>query len=168
MEYAVNGNLFDYIKSHVYVDEVQSRIWFRQLINAMEYCHSCHIAHRYITKHPSKTKMMRTQFLFDWKMLNFQLQRHKMREYSTRRIFQHQVIWFWVCSQCFCGKQSRRARQHILRQLRLRRSWDFKRPAVQSDDFWHLVNGCCALCYGLRMSSFWWHKLLRSSESMEI
>ena len=39
MEYAVNGELFDYINERRYLDEAESRKYFRQIVSAVDYCH---------------------------------------------------------------------------------------------------------------------------------
>ena len=39
MEYAKGGELFDYIVTHKRVKEKEARIFFRQILSALEYCH---------------------------------------------------------------------------------------------------------------------------------
>jgi len=39
MEYAQNGSLLDIIRRDTYIDELRSRRWFRQLLEAIDYCH---------------------------------------------------------------------------------------------------------------------------------
>ncbi|KAG7210528.1 hypothetical protein KM043_012049 [Ampulex compressa] len=46
MEYAQNGNLLDIIRRDTYIDEFRSRRWFRQLIEAIDYCHQRGVVHR--------------------------------------------------------------------------------------------------------------------------
>lgn len=46
MEYAENGSLLDVIRKDSYIDEVRSRKWFRQLVDAIEYCHERGVVHR--------------------------------------------------------------------------------------------------------------------------
>ncbi|XP_011506028.1 PREDICTED: testis-specific serine/threonine-protein kinase 4 [Ceratosolen solmsi marchali] len=46
MEYAENGSLFDIIRREKYIDENRSRIWFRQLLEALDYCHNKGVVHR--------------------------------------------------------------------------------------------------------------------------
>lgn len=46
MEYAVNGELFDYINERRYLDESESRKYFRQIVSAVDYCHKNLIVHR--------------------------------------------------------------------------------------------------------------------------
>ncbi|CAH1118515.1 unnamed protein product [Phaedon cochleariae] len=46
MEYAENGSLLDIIRKDQYIDEVRSRKWFRQLLEAVDYCHEKGVVHR--------------------------------------------------------------------------------------------------------------------------
>lgn len=46
MEYAQNGSLLDVIRRDIYIDELRSRKWFRQLLEAIDYCHNHGIVHR--------------------------------------------------------------------------------------------------------------------------
>jgi len=46
MEYAQNGSLLDVIRHDTYIDEQRSRRWFRQLLEAIDYCHDRGIVHR--------------------------------------------------------------------------------------------------------------------------
>lgn len=46
MEYAQNGSLLDVIRRDTYIDELRSRRWFRQLLEAIDYCHEHGIVHR--------------------------------------------------------------------------------------------------------------------------
>lgn len=46
MEFANNGTMFDLLAVKEILSEADSRFYFRQLISAMEYCHSKQIAHR--------------------------------------------------------------------------------------------------------------------------
>lgn len=46
MEYAQNGSLLDAIRHDTYIDEFRSRRWFRQLIDAIDYCHERGVVHR--------------------------------------------------------------------------------------------------------------------------
>ncbi|CAG9861618.1 unnamed protein product [Phyllotreta striolata] len=46
MEYAENGSLLDIIRKDGYIDETRSRKWFRQLVDAVDYCHERGVVHR--------------------------------------------------------------------------------------------------------------------------
>ncbi|KAI4490689.1 hypothetical protein M0804_003633 [Polistes exclamans] len=46
MEYAENGSLLDIIRRDTYIDESRSRKWFRQLLDAVDYCHERGVVHR--------------------------------------------------------------------------------------------------------------------------
>lgn len=46
MEYAENGSLLDIIRKDSYIDEIRARKWFRQLVDAVEYCHERGVVHR--------------------------------------------------------------------------------------------------------------------------
>lgn len=46
MEYASGGEIFDYLVTHGRMKEKDARKHFRQIINAVHYCHSLHIIHR--------------------------------------------------------------------------------------------------------------------------
>lgn len=48
MEFAQNGNLLDTIRRDLYIDERRSRKWFKQLVDAVDYCHTRGIVHRYL------------------------------------------------------------------------------------------------------------------------
>ena len=46
MEYASGGELKKYIESKSYLSEFESRMIFKQLADAIIYCHSQYIVHR--------------------------------------------------------------------------------------------------------------------------
>ncbi|KAL0279359.1 UNVERIFIED_CONTAM: hypothetical protein PYX00_000938 [Menopon gallinae] len=46
MEYAENGSLLDVIRKDQYIDEIRARRYFRQLVDAVEYCHERGVVHR--------------------------------------------------------------------------------------------------------------------------
>ncbi|KAL2912887.1 hypothetical protein HK105_207668 [Polyrhizophydium stewartii] len=46
MEYAVGGELFDYIVAHKRVKEREARSFFRQVLGAVDYCHKNAVIHR--------------------------------------------------------------------------------------------------------------------------
>ncbi|KAL7749487.1 hypothetical protein RI367_005041 [Sorochytrium milnesiophthora] len=45
-EYASGGELFDYIVQHKYIKEPEARVFFRQIVSAMSYCHQNSVIHR--------------------------------------------------------------------------------------------------------------------------
>lgn len=47
MEYAENGSLLDMIRRDSHIDEIRARKWFRQLVDAIDYCHERGVVHRY-------------------------------------------------------------------------------------------------------------------------
>lgn len=48
MELAPGGDLLDYIRRKGHLSENRSRVFFAQLLEALEYLHSMDIAHRYV------------------------------------------------------------------------------------------------------------------------
>ncbi|XP_003697528.1 testis-specific serine/threonine-protein kinase 3 isoform X1 [Apis florea] len=46
MEYAQCGSLLDIIRRDTFIDEFRSRRWFRQLLEAIDYCHGRGVVHR--------------------------------------------------------------------------------------------------------------------------
>ncbi|XP_033174302.1 testis-specific serine/threonine-protein kinase 4 isoform X2 [Bombus impatiens] len=46
MEYARCGSLLDMIRRDTFIDEFRSRRWFRQLLEAIDYCHGRGVVHR--------------------------------------------------------------------------------------------------------------------------
>ncbi|XP_047120556.1 testis-specific serine/threonine-protein kinase 4-like [Schistocerca piceifrons] len=46
MEYAPNGSLLEVIRRESYIKEPRARVWFRQLVDAVEYCHNQGVVHR--------------------------------------------------------------------------------------------------------------------------
>ncbi|XP_041984948.1 testis-specific serine/threonine-protein kinase 3-like isoform X2 [Aricia agestis] len=46
MEYAENGSLLDIIRRDEHIDEDRGRKWFRQLVEAVDYCHERGVVHR--------------------------------------------------------------------------------------------------------------------------
>ncbi|KAF5293924.1 hypothetical protein FQA39_LY13629 [Lamprigera yunnana] len=46
MEYAEQGSLLDIIRRDSYIDEIRARKWFRQLLEAVDYCHERGVVHR--------------------------------------------------------------------------------------------------------------------------
>ncbi|XP_001603166.1 testis-specific serine/threonine-protein kinase 4-like [Nasonia vitripennis] len=46
MEFAENGSLFDILRRDKFIDEIRSRRWYRQLLDALNYCHERGVVHR--------------------------------------------------------------------------------------------------------------------------
>jgi len=46
MRFAENGDMLDFIRQNGLVPERQSKIWFRQLVQGLQYLHSLNVAHR--------------------------------------------------------------------------------------------------------------------------
>jgi len=46
MRYAENGDMLDFIRQNGLVPERQAKIWFRQMVQGLQYLHSLNIAHR--------------------------------------------------------------------------------------------------------------------------
>lgn len=50
MEYAKQGEFFNYIVQHTRLDEQEASMFFAQIINGVEFIHENKIAHRYILR----------------------------------------------------------------------------------------------------------------------
>lgn len=46
MEFAAGGELFDYIVAQGMLKEKESRMFFRQILSAVDYCHQNSVIHR--------------------------------------------------------------------------------------------------------------------------
>lgn len=46
MRYAENGDMLDFIRQNGLVPERQAKIWFRQMVQGLQYLHALNIAHR--------------------------------------------------------------------------------------------------------------------------
>ncbi|XP_031364366.1 testis-specific serine/threonine-protein kinase 3-like isoform X2 [Apis laboriosa] len=56
MEYAQCGSLLDIIRRDTFIDEFRSRRWFRQLLEAIDYCHGRGVVHSYAYASPEILK----------------------------------------------------------------------------------------------------------------
>ncbi|XP_026300804.1 testis-specific serine/threonine-protein kinase 3 isoform X2 [Apis mellifera] len=56
MEYAQCGSLLDIIRRDTFIDELRSRRWFRQLLEAIDYCHGRGVVHSYAYASPEILK----------------------------------------------------------------------------------------------------------------
>ncbi|XP_070165970.1 testis-specific serine/threonine-protein kinase 3 [Polyergus mexicanus] len=74
MEYAQNGSLLDIIRRDIYIDELRSRKWFRQLLEAINYCHEHGIVHRDI-----KCENLLMDHYFNIKLSDFGFARGQMK-----------------------------------------------------------------------------------------
>ena len=88
MEYAENGSLLDIIRRDGHIDEARSRRWFRQLLDALDYCHSRGVVHR------------------DVKCENLLMDRHynlKLSDFGFAR--SHMMPWNGIAPLCdtYCG-----------------------------------------------------------------
>ncbi|XP_072380410.1 testis-specific serine/threonine-protein kinase 3-like [Diabrotica undecimpunctata] len=88
MEYAENGSLLDIIRKDGHIDEDRARKWFRQLVDAVEYCHDRGVVHRDI-----KCENMLMNSEWNLKMSDFGFARGNLKDKSG-----HNVL-----SETFCG-----------------------------------------------------------------
>ncbi|EGI59887.1 Testis-specific serine/threonine-protein kinase 4 [Acromyrmex echinatior] len=88
MEYAQNGSLLDIIRRDTYIDELRSRRWFRQLLEAIEYCHEHGIVHRDV-----KCENLLMDFRFNIKLSDFGFARGQMKLKNGE----------WPLSTTYCG-----------------------------------------------------------------
>lgn len=87
MRYAENGDMLDFIRQNGLVPERQSKIWFRQMVQGLQYLHSLNVAHR------------------DLKCENILLSRHwnvKLADFGFAR-FCVDTDGKRVLSQTYCG-----------------------------------------------------------------
>ncbi|XP_014485927.1 PREDICTED: testis-specific serine/threonine-protein kinase 3-like [Dinoponera quadriceps] len=89
MEYAQNGSLFDVIRRDIYIDELRSRRWFRQLLEAIDYCHERGVVHRDI-----KCENLLMDQQFNVKLSDFGFARREMKPTKSGK---------WPLSRTYCG-----------------------------------------------------------------
>ncbi|CAL1682715.1 unnamed protein product [Lasius platythorax] len=88
MEYAQNGSLLDVIRRDIYIDELRSRKWFRQLLEAIDYCHNRGIVHRDI-----KCDNLLMDHHFNIKLSDFGFARDQIKTKNGE----------WLLSTTYCG-----------------------------------------------------------------
>ncbi|KAG5329901.1 TSSK4 kinase, partial [Acromyrmex charruanus] len=88
MEYAQNGSLLEIIRRDTYIDELRSRKWFRQLLEAIEYCHEHGIVHRDV-----KCENLLMDYRFNIKLSDFGFARGQMKLKDGE----------WPLSTTYCG-----------------------------------------------------------------
>ncbi|XP_071553136.1 testis-specific serine/threonine-protein kinase 3 [Temnothorax nylanderi] len=88
MEYAQNGSLLDVIRRDTYIDELRSRRWFRQLLDAIDYCHEHGIVHRDV-----KCENLLMDYRFNVKLSDFGFARGQMKSKNGE----------WPLSTTYCG-----------------------------------------------------------------
>ncbi|XP_022904654.1 testis-specific serine/threonine-protein kinase 3-like isoform X2 [Onthophagus taurus] len=88
MEYAANGSLLDIIRRDTYIDETRARNWFRQLVDAIDYCHERGVVHRDI-----KCENLLMDDGFNIKVSDFGFARGHLKNSSGQN----------VLSETFCG-----------------------------------------------------------------
>ncbi|XP_011882449.1 PREDICTED: testis-specific serine/threonine-protein kinase 3-like [Vollenhovia emeryi] len=88
MEFAQNGSLLDVIRRDTYIDELRSRRWFRQLLEAIDYCHEHGIVHRDV-----KCENLLMDHRFNIKLSDFGFARGQMQSKNGE----------WPLSTTYCG-----------------------------------------------------------------
>nr|CAH7734998.1 unnamed protein product [Callosobruchus chinensis] len=88
MEYAENGSLLDIIRKDQYIDETRARKWFRQLVDAVEYCHDRGVVHRDI-----KCENMLMDVKWNVKLSDFGFARSHLRTKTGE----------FLLSETYCG-----------------------------------------------------------------
>ncbi|XP_075214907.1 testis-specific serine/threonine-protein kinase 3-like [Lycorma delicatula] len=88
MEFAEQGSLLDIIRKETYIDEKRARAWFKQLIDAVEYCHNLGVVHRDI-----KCENLLMDGKFQIKLSDFGFARGSMGTKENE----------YILSDTFCG-----------------------------------------------------------------
>ncbi|XP_011640321.2 testis-specific serine/threonine-protein kinase 4-like [Pogonomyrmex barbatus] len=123
MEYAQNGSLLDIIRRDTYIDELRSRRWFRQLLEAIDYCHEHGIVHRDI-----KCENLLMDYRFNIKLSDFGFARGQMKQKNGE----------WPLSTTYCGSYAY-ASPEILRGIPYQ---------PQLSDIWSMGVVLYAMVYG--------------------
>ncbi|XP_032667360.1 testis-specific serine/threonine-protein kinase 3-like isoform X2 [Odontomachus brunneus] len=123
MEYAQNGSLFDVIRHDTYIDELRSRRWFRQLLEAIDYCHERGVVHRDI-----KCENLLMDQQFNVKLSDFGFARGQMKPKDGE----------WPLSMTYCGSYAYAAPE-ILRGIPYQ---------AQLSDIWSMGVVLYAMVYG--------------------
>nr|XP_012234101.1 PREDICTED: testis-specific serine/threonine-protein kinase 3-like [Linepithema humile]XP_012234102.1 PREDICTED: testis-specific serine/threonine-protein kinase 3-like [Linepithema humile] len=123
MEYAQNGSLLDVIRHDTYIDEQRSRKWFRQLLEAIDYCHDHGIVHRDI-----KCENLLMDYHFNVKLSDFGFARGQMKPKNGE----------WPLSTTYCGSYAY-ASPEILRGIPYQ---------PQLSDVWSMGVVLYAMVYG--------------------
>ncbi|XP_043280585.1 testis-specific serine/threonine-protein kinase 4-like [Venturia canescens] len=123
MEFAVNGSLLDIICRDTFIDESRSRRWFRQLTDAVDYCHERGVVHRDI-----KCENLLMDQEYNIKLSDFGFARGQMKPKNG-------VV---ILSETFCGSYAY-ASPEILRGIPYQ---------PQLSDAWSLGVVLYAMVYG--------------------
>ncbi|XP_011696629.1 PREDICTED: testis-specific serine/threonine-protein kinase 4-like [Wasmannia auropunctata] len=124
MEYAQNGSLLDIIRRYTYIDELRSRRWFRQLLDAIDYCHEHGIVHRDV-----KCENLLMDRNFNIKLSDFGFARGQMKQTKGGQ---------WPLSTTYCGSYAY-ASPEILRGIPYQ---------PQLSDIWSMGVVLHAMVYG--------------------
>lgn len=123
MEYAQCGSLLDMIRRDTFIDEFRSRRWFRQLLEAIDYCHGRGVVHRDI-----KCENLLMDQNFNIKLSDFGFARGQMKSKNG----------IAPLSETFCGSYAY-ASPEILKGV----------PYLpQSSDVWSMGVVLYAMVYG--------------------
>ncbi|XP_057324712.1 testis-specific serine/threonine-protein kinase 4-like [Microplitis mediator] len=123
MEYAQNGSLLDTIRRDIFIDENRSRKWFKQLLDAVDYCHTRGVVHR------------------DIKCENLLMDQHlniKLSDFGFARGHMNKTDGTTILSETFCGSYAY-ASPEILRGIPYQ---------PQMSDIWSLGIVLYAMVYG--------------------